>query len=332
MIAKEKRVVMNVGNLNSETGLPLSVFTVREGHEVGVFELGMNRRGEIGESAAVLRPRIALITNVGTAHIGILGTKDAIAEEKKAVFSRFSGTEIGFIPEDDPYADYLCADVPASIRRFGPRSLASFGGARSLGLDGTELVWAGVPAVFPLPGPHNLKNALAAAAIAETVGISPANIRAALAEAKPLFGRVEIFRGEVSVVRDCYNANPESMAAAIDFCDSVDWPGRRVYVVGAMLELGASSVEEHRRLGERLAMSRAEIVYLFGPDTAPAAAAIGTAKTALRFDDMDDLAVSLAGAVGKGDLVLLKGSRGTALERLTDLLLPPVKSAAVEGA
>jgi UDP-N-acetylmuramoyl-tripeptide--D-alanyl-D-alanine ligase len=111
MIAKEKRVVMNVGNLNSETGLPLSTFGITAQHEVGVFELGMNRREEIAELAAVLRPHIALITNIGTAHIGILGTKDTIAEEKKAIFSHFSGTEIGFVPEDDPYADMLSFGV-----------------------------------------------------------------------------------------------------------------------------------------------------------------------------------------------------------------------------
>jgi UDP-N-acetylmuramoyl-tripeptide--D-alanyl-D-alanine ligase len=332
MIAKEKRVVMNVGNLNSETGLPLSVFSVRRDHEVGVFELGMNRRGEISELAAVLRPSVALITNIGTAHIGILGTKDRIAEEKKAIFSFFSGTELGLVPEDDPYADMLAAGLRGTVRRYGARSLPSFGGAVSRGLEGTEIVWGGVPAVFPLPGAHNLKNALAAAAIAEAVGVSAANVRSALQEAKALFGRAEIFRGDVTVVRDCYNANPESMEAAIEFCDSVEWPGRRVYVVGAMLELGDSAEAEHRRLGERLARSRADIVYLFGRETEAAAEALGRSKAAFRYDDMEALARAIGGVAGKGDLVLLKGSRGTALERLTDLLVPPDKIAAAKGA
>ncbi|MFA6508218.1 MAG: Mur ligase family protein, partial [Treponemataceae bacterium] len=223
MIAKEKKVVMNIGNLNSETGLPLSVFSVRAEHEVGVFELGMNRRGEIAELTAVLRPRIALITNVGTAHIGILGTKDSIAEEKKEIFSRFTGTELALVPEEDAYADALCSGVRGTARLFGQRSLPSFGGARNLGLEGTEIFWAGVPVVVPLPGTHNLRNALAAASIAEAVGISATHIREALSEARPLFGRAEIFRGRVTVVRDCYNANPEAMDAAIEFCDSVEW-------------------------------------------------------------------------------------------------------------
>jgi len=321
MIAKTGKTAMNVGNLNSETGLPLSVFSVRVEHRAGVFELGMNRRGEISELAAVLRPRVALITNVGTAHIGILGSRDAIAEEKKAIFSQFSGSELALVPESDNYADFLCEGVRGEVRRYGERSLASFGGARSLGLDGTELVWGGVPVVFPLPGAHNLRNALAAAAIAEAVGVPPADVRASLSEASPLFGRAEIFRGPVTVVRDCYNANPESMEAAVDFCDSVDWPGRRIYVIGAMLELGLLSIEEHRRLGERLARSRADAVYLFGPDTEPAAEAARARKPIRRCDDMDELSKILGSETGAGDLVLLKGSRGTALERLTDLLV-----------
>ena len=332
MIAKENRVVMNIGNLNSETGLPLSVFSVRENHEVGVFELGMNRRGEISELAEVLRPSIALITNIGTAHIGILGTKDAIAEEKKAIFSRFSGTELGLIPEEDAYAQMLAEGVRGTVKRFGPLSSLSFGGARSLGLDGTEIVWGGVPVIFPLPGGHNLKNALAAAAIAEAAGIEPANVRAALSEAKPLFGRAEIFRGDITVVRDCYNANPDSMEAAIDFCDSIDWPGRRLYVVGSMLELGEEAAGEHRKLGRRLARSRADIVYLFGAETETAAETLGSAKAAYRYDDMEKLATAIGVETRVGDLVLLKGSRGTALERLTELLVPAESSASAKGA
>lgn len=332
MIAKEKSVVMNMGNLNSETGLPLSVFSVRSGHEVGVFELGMNRRGEIAELTAVLRPSIALITNVGTAHIGILGTKDAIAEEKKELFSRFSGTELAFVPEDDTYAGFLSSGVRGTVRAFGLRSLPSFGGARNLGLEGTEVVWEGVPSILPLPGVHNLKNALAAAAVAESVGVSGVHIRAALSEARPLFGRAEIFRGRVTVIRDCYNANPEAMEAAIDFCDSVEWPGRRVYVIGQMLELGELSESEHSRLGERLAVSKADIVYLFGSATEAAAEAVGKRKKVVRCDDMPALSAALGSDSSSGDLVLLKGSRGTALERLTDLFVPREEADAAKGA
>ncbi len=327
MIGTEKKVVVNLGNLNSETGLPLSTFAVRADHEVGLFEMGMNRRGEIGELAAVLRPHIALVTNVGTAHIGILGSREAIAEEKRAIFSKFTGKEIALVGEDEEYADFLVAGLKGTARRFGPASLPAFGGARSLGLDGTEIVWAGKTARLALPGAHNLANALAAAAIAEAAGASANAIRQGIEAARPLFGRGEVLRGEVTVVRDCYNANPEATEAAIAFCDSVEWNGRRVYVVGSMLELGARSAAEHRRIGAALASSRADAVVLFGSETEDARAAFGGAasgadKRVFRTDDIDELSRIVAGLVAPGDLVLLKGSRGTALERLTGTLLP----------
>lgn len=321
MIGREKRTVMNEGNLNSETGLPLSVFSVRAEHEVGVFEMGMNRRGEMAELAAVLRPRIALVTNVGTAHIGILGSRDAIAEEKKQIFSRFAGEETALVPEDDPYADFLSRGVRGRVLRYGQRSLAAFGGARALGLDGTEILWAGVPARLALPGAHNLANALAAAAIASEAGASDEAIRAGIESTRALFGRGEILRGEATVVRDCYNANPESALASIAFCDSVEWPGRRVYVIGSMLELGPSSEAEHERVGRALAASAADLVYLFGPETAAAVRPLEAAgKRFVRSDDMGELSRLVAAEAAPGDLFLLKGSRGTALERLADVL------------
>ena len=338
MIGMERRVVMNLGNLNSETGLPLSAFTVRAEHEVGIFEMGMNRRGEIGELAAVLRPRIALVTNVGTAHIGILGSRDAIAEEKKAIFSKFTGTELALVGEGDEYADFLVSGIRGAVRRYGPSTLQAFGGARSLGLDGTEILWGGLPARLALPGAHNLANALAAAAISEAADVSAASIRKGIEAARPLFGRGEVLRGAVTVVRDCYNANPEATEAAIAFCDSVDWGGRRVYIVGSMLELGELSTAEHRRIGAALAASRADAVVLFGKETEDAFRALsdsegGRTKQAFRTDDIDELSRMVASLVTSGDLVLLKGSRGTALERLTDVLIPAGTSRDVgEGA
>ncbi|NLJ09551.1 MAG: UDP-N-acetylmuramoyl-tripeptide--D-alanyl-D-alanine ligase, partial [Treponema sp.] len=252
IMGQEKRVIMNEGNLNSETGLPLSVFSVRPEHQVGVFEMGMNRPGEIGELAAVLRPDIALITNIGTAHIGILGSKDAIAEEKKAIFSQFNGKQVGLIPEYDAYADFLQHSVQGHIKLYGPRTTAPFGGGRNLGLDGIEFIWNQKSITIPLAGQHNLLNALAAAALAQEAGAGAEAIQRGLASVKPLFGRGEIFKGPVTLIRDCYNANPESTIAAIEFCDELEWSGRRIYVIGSMLELGSESELEHQRVARVL--------------------------------------------------------------------------------
>ncbi|QQO07399.1 UDP-N-acetylmuramoyl-tripeptide--D-alanyl-D-alanine ligase [Breznakiella homolactica] len=328
MVGTERKTVMNPGNLNSETGLPLAVFSVRDFHEVGIFEMGMNRFGEMEELAAILKPRIALITNIGTAHIGILGTKDAIAKEKKSVFSQFSGTETALIPAYDEYAQYLAEDIDGKVVYFGPGEMREFQGATDLGLQGMEMIWEGSPVRFGLPGQYNLLNALAAAAIAREVPVSAEAIRRGLESVRPLFGRSEIISGPVTIIRDCYNANPEAVLEALSFADSVPWKGRRIYVIGSMLELGDYSVPAHEKIGEALASSGADAVYFFGEETGPAVEAFrrsavsGQAEKAAVFysGDMDELSRMLKGYVREGDLVLLKGSRGTALERLTDVL------------
>jgi UDP-N-acetylmuramoyl-tripeptide--D-alanyl-D-alanine ligase len=329
IIGREKKVVMNQGNLNSETGLPLSVFEVRPWHEVGVFELGMNRRGEIAELARVLKPCVALITNIGSAHIGFIGSKAGIAEEKKSIFAEFSGAETALIPGDDEYRDFLSREIRGKVRFYG---LDGVGFSRDLGLSGSEITWAGEKVHFTLPGKHNVRNAFAAAAIAKEVPVSDRAIREGLASVKALFGRSEILEGRVTVIRDCYNANPESSAQALAFCDDLEYQGRKIYVLGSMLELGEGSTEAHRELGRLLAASRADRVFLYGKEMEEAAAEMEAAFAAFpetgtggvpfsHTSRMDELARELGDFIRKGDLVLLKGSRGCALEGLTGILL-----------
>jgi UDP-N-acetylmuramoyl-tripeptide--D-alanyl-D-alanine ligase len=340
IIGQEKKVVMNQGNLNSETGLPLSVFEVRPWHEVGVFELGMNRRGEIGELARVLKPCLALITNIGSAHIGLIGSKAGIAEEKKNIFAEFSGGETALIPEDDEYRDFLARGIRGKVRFYGLDGVAL---SRDLGLMGSEIGWAGEKVHFALPGQHNLRNALAAAAIAREVPVSDQAIREGLASVKAIFGRSEILEGRITMIRDCYNANPESSAEALAFCDALEYPGRKIYVMGSMLELGELSREAHRELGRLLSSSRADKVFLYGEETEEAAALLDAAANAVadtrgvpffHTNCMGELERELGAFVRDGDLVLLKGSRGCALERLTDILpggSPPATSASTGG-
>jgi UDP-N-acetylmuramoyl-tripeptide--D-alanyl-D-alanine ligase len=345
IIGREKKVVMNPGNLNSETGLPLAVFNVQDCHEVGIFEMGMNRRGEIAELAGILKPHIALITNTGTAHIGILGTKEAIAREKKEIFSRFTGTETALVPAASEFAEFLGRDVNGKVKYYGQG--ASLEASRDLGLSGTELIWEGTAVRFGLPGRYNLANALAAAALAAEVPVSVGAIRQGLESVKPLSGRGEICSGPVTVIKDCYNANPEAVFEALGFADSVPWEGRKLYVIGAMLELGSYSEEAHRAVGKALAGSEADLVFLFGEETLACRDGAGRTetdntgragtgqaetgctetgrdnKTAAKSHQewfysgsMDELAGKLRSVLRPGDLVLLKGSRGTALERL----------------
>jgi UDP-N-acetylmuramoyl-tripeptide--D-alanyl-D-alanine ligase len=334
IIGREKKVMMNKGNLNSETGLPLSVFGIRADHDAAVLEMGMNRRGEIGELAAVFKPSIGIITNIGSAHIGILGSRGAIALEKKNIFSFFGDDDIALIPEDEEYRALLAEGLPGHVRFYGPGSFEELGAVRDLGLKGTEFEWAGEKVRFGLPGRHNFRDALAAIAVARELPVSDRAIREGVESVKPLFGRGEVLEGPVTVIRDCYNANPESMTEAIAFCDHLEWPGRKIYVTGSMRELGRISVDAHEGLGRLLAASAAEMIFLYGEETGPAAAVLKDAGGIPFFHTagMRELSEALKDFVRPGDLVLLKGSRGCALESLTEVLCGAEKISAETAA
>jgi UDP-N-acetylmuramoyl-tripeptide--D-alanyl-D-alanine ligase len=321
IIGAEKNTVMNPGNYNSETGLPLAVFGVRPCHEAGVFELGMNRKGEISELAGVLKPNIALITNIGSAHIGNIGSIRSIAEEKKNIFSNFSGNEIALIPEHDEFRDFLAEAVAGKVRFYGEGSFEELGEIKSLGLEGSEIVWAGEKIHFALPGKHNLANALAALAIAREIKVSPNAVKQGLESVRPLFGRGEILRGRTTVIRDCYNANPESLEQVLEFCDSLDWQSRRIYVIGELLEQGDNACAAHEQAGRLLAASRADKIFLYGSETETAAAVLEAGpKPFFHTNDIHELSRVLDEYIQGGDMVLLKGSRGCALEQLSDML------------
>jgi UDP-N-acetylmuramoyl-tripeptide--D-alanyl-D-alanine ligase len=315
IIGIEKCVVMNPGNYNSEIGLPLSIFNVRRCHEVSVFEAGMNRVGEIAELASVLNPDIALITNIGSAHIGILGSMDAIALEKSKIFSRFTGMGVALIPADSPYRDFLAQSVRGRVSFYGQEAFAELGGVKDLGLEGSEIIWDGKEARLALPGKYNLANAFAAIAIAREIPVSAEAVRRGIESVKPLFGRGEIIHGKATVIQDCYNSNPESLTGALEFCESLDWPGRRAYIIGDMLELGEDSKRAHEDIGRVLASSGADMIFLFGDETRATLKTLGTRRF-FHTCAIEELTAAVHDYVREGDLVLLKGSRGCALERV----------------
>jgi UDP-N-acetylmuramoyl-tripeptide--D-alanyl-D-alanine ligase len=265
----------------------------------------------------------------------MIGTKEKIAEEKKSIFSQFVGNEIALIPEDDEYASYLSEGVKGEVRLFGLSSMnrrnGGLEGYSDLGIEGTELIWEGNRVRFGLPGRFNLMNALAGIAVSQAVSVSAKAIVHGLNSVTPLFGRGEIIKGDVTVLRDCYNANPEAVLAAIDFSDSLEWKsGRKMYVIGSMLELGDTSESSHKEIGEALVRSQAEKVFLFGKETLPAVKVLEASGKISVFhtDEMNALSQAVSEYVQSGDFVLLKGSRGTALETLTDVLIHSQECAA----
>ncbi len=343
VFSRKFNTVKNEGNLNSETGLPLSVFNIRSCHQAGVFELGMNRRNEITEITRVLRPKLALITNIGSAHIGILGSRHAIAEEKKNIFSFFDDTCTGFVPANDDFASFL-ADVPAGKILFYGYPAGEYDSysvcpeksgiteTEDLGLLGFRIKYMGVDIFLHLPGKYNLKNAVGVIALASYAGFSPEEIKAGLESVCSLPGRTEILNvsngvRNLTVIKDCYNANPDSMIHAVDFCANLPRSGRLVFVLGSMLELGKESASAHMQALEKAFSSGADAVFLFGEEIVSAwkkfiMESKHHASNPVVFlpETIEKLSRELEEFLTDGDTVLLKGSRGMALERVIPAL------------
>lgn len=325
VLSRAAPTAVNEGNLNSEIGLPLACFAVEEGHRYAVFEMGMNHPGEMDVLADIVRPDLALVTNVGTAHIGLLGSREGIAREKKKIFSRFDGRQTGFLNEEERFYELLADGVRGRIVRFGPRSTQGFEGSESLGLDGTLIHWEGSRIRFPLFGSHNLCNALGAMTVARELGVTAEDIREGLQSVTPLFGRSQILRGDATILVDCYNANPDSMESAIAFVDALPWSGRKLAVLGSMRELGVVSEDAHLDLARRATAARFDRVFLFGDELRGAAQeqAASAGDRIQWFSDAATLGDAVAAAVRPGDLVLVKGSRGVELERILPRLAAP---------
>ncbi|GAB1457223.1 MAG: UDP-N-acetylmuramoyl-tripeptide--D-alanyl-D-alanine ligase [Spirochaetia bacterium] len=324
IVGVSRRTVKNPGNLNSDIGLPASIFLIRPEHEAAVFEMGINRPGEMDVLASIYEPDCALISNIGSAHVGVLGgTREAIAAQKKRIASRFNGTQSLVVWEDDDYKDALFTDLRGKAVTYGPRSDDGFEGARDLGFDGWSIRYRGVDTRLRLPGAHNLLNALCAIRAATLYGASAHDVASGLESVVPLSGRTSITRGEYTIVDDCYNANAESALAALGFCDSVDGSFRRIYVLGSMKELGDESRASHRKVGSAAAGSSADILVFYGEearDAYEAAVESGSGKEIRHFDSYDELEESVVATVQAGDMVLVKASRSLELERLVHRL------------
>ena len=328
-------VIATEGNFNSETGLPLSVFRIRKGDELGLFEMGMNRVNEIGEIAEVFKPQYSIITNIGNAHIGILGSRQNIANEKKKIFNYIKENGAAFIPAKDDFATFLAKGVKGQVIQYGEDCDQSVKLISDDGLEGSLFSVDGLEMRLALPGRYNYLNALAAIALAKKLGVSKEEIKAGIEGLKPLGGRSSLKKGKFTVLEDCYNANPDSMAQALRLCENTKINGKKIYVLGDMLELGTSSEKEHAKIGEYAVKGGADMVVFFGMEMCAAyeaAVKIAEKKESLADEKISsvriiyignkdeaavkDAAKEILDFAGEGDFILLKGSRGMGLERI----------------
>ena len=326
VLSRKFKVSATKGNLNNHIGVPLTVLAATEEHTAAVWEMGMNHSGEIAPLCEIARPKYGIITNIGTAHIEFLGSRDAIAEEKGMLARAIPADGILFLPATCDYHEYLRNRTKGGIVSVGNgRGLVR---AENLRIAADHSAFTLViedlgtaEVVLPVPGKHMITNALLAAAVGWKLGVPLDDIAAGLSDASLTGGRMNRFVWNgISVIDDTYNANPESMAAAIETL--ADTPltngARRFIVLGRMGELGAHGPEAHFRTGE-LAAARGLHVIAVGEGSEAIAEG---AKGAPHFKDLSEAGQWLSANVKPGDAVLFKGSRTATVEKAMHAAFP----------
>ena len=327
----EDFVYGTVGNFNSETGLPLSVFKVTGREKVCILEMGMNRENEIGEISSVFKSNYGIITNIGTAHIGILGSRENIAKEKRKSLDYIPKEGAAFVNEADSYADFCVQNVKGKIVKFGKNVPSKISGVTFLedkGLFGTEFLLDGLKVCLSLSGEYNFYNALAVIACAKELGIPPQEIKEGLESLSSIPGRMEVRRmslknrTNVIILKDCYNANLDSMEKVLRFCKELKDIGKKIFILADMKELGDESEKSHRKIGQILHEVSPDEVFLVGEEMKSASEKypLGHYFKNSSDESLFEIAEKIIKTVSENDLILLKGSHSMHLERLIPLL------------
>ena len=325
------RAYANPGNRNNEIGLPLAVLDAPEDTEFAIYEMGAGKPGDIAYLVAIARPDIALVNNVAPAHLERLGSLLGVAETKGAIYDALPSGGVAVINADDAFAPYFA-------ERAHGRRLIRFGLDATADISARDVVLASDSAQFTLvapegeiditlalPGRHNVLNALAAASLALGAGASLQAIGAGLNAARAVAGRLVTHRlpNGAILIDDSYNANPGSLNAAIDMLATAGLAsagGEAWLVLGDMRELGDDAQLLHAEAGRRAKAAGIARLFTLGPLSSAAAQAFGSG--AEQFDSHAALAQALQAALMPNVRVLVKGSRGSAMDKVVSALLP----------
>lgn len=332
VVGTRLRTHASPASFNNEIGLPLTLLGAAPGVEVVVAEMGSRREGDVRLLCDVARPDAVVVTNVGVAHMGIFGSWDAIVRAGAEPVEWLGADGTAILNADDPVARSYADGIDANVITFGVDPGADVRAEDvELGADARAtftLHSAGElePVALGVPGEHMVSNALAAAAVGRWAGLTLAECAAALKSAGVARWRMETFTGPsgIAVVNDAYNANPESMAAALKAARWIAEGTRLAAVLGHMAELGPIAFEEHERLGELVVRIGVERLVTVGDEArAIARAAIREGQLpedVATYDDPMDAADDVRAWANPGDVVLVKGSRVAGLERVAEAL------------
>ncbi|WP_019909314.1 UDP-N-acetylmuramoyl-tripeptide--D-alanyl-D-alanine ligase [Paenibacillus sp. HW567] len=331
LLEGQYRVHKTQGNFNNHIGLPLTILSMSGETQIAVLEMGMSSRGEIAHLASLAPPDVAVITNVGESHLLQLGSRKEIARAKLEIAEGLKPGGLLIYNGDEPLLAEVIAEpafrAPAEMKsfRFGlspdnddyPTGMMSHSG----GMTFTSSLHPELAFSLPLPGQHNVVNALAALAVARHYSVSEDNIKDGLSKLKLTGMRIEVMQAASGLIllNDAYNASPTSMRAAIDVLQSMKCGGSRIAVLGDMLELGPDEVRFHAEIGSYLNPAETDLVFTYGPlsaHIAEAASAQFGSERVFAFSDKGELTSALIGKCGPKDVVLFKASRGMRLEEV----------------
>ena len=324
VLSQEFEITKTQGNLNNHIGLPLSILDADERHECGIWEMGMSNPGEIEKLAAIAQPDVGVITNIGVAHIEFMKTREAIAVEKGMLAEVIGERGLVVLPAEDDYADSIAERTIAKVVRCGFEKGEVR--AKDIKISGDQSEFTIVtdehgeaPARIGVPGKHMISNALLAAAVGLHFGLSLEQITAGLAAASLTGGRLQGKQiAGIDFIDDSYNANPDSMRAAVETLNAMGCEGRRFAAFGYMAELGASEEEDHQALGRETLEAGIDFILSVGEKAAPITDGLeaGEGITVKHFEDQETCAAFIKEQAAKGDLVLVKGSRSASMERV----------------
>jgi UDP-N-acetylmuramoyl-tripeptide--D-alanyl-D-alanine ligase len=324
VVARKFNTLSTIGNYNNQIGVPLTLLRLAPGHSWAVVELGTNRPGEIARLAQICSPDIGVITNIGPAHLEGLGSLDGIMREKGQLIEHLKAKGKAVLNADDRRVSKIAAETKRT-----KKDVLFFGLSENAGIRATAVNEKASGISFSLDLPVDLKaagqfmvtNALAAAAVGHLLGLPPAEIKVGLETFEPAWGRMNIIQtaSGIHVIDDTYNANPDSMKAAITTLKSLRANNRSVFVAGDMLELGAQAESLHRQVGAWAATADINKLWVTG-EYADAVAAgakdAGMKSENIRIGSQETILNTLKDYLKPGDWVLVKGSRGARMDNI----------------
>ena len=328
VLAQKYNVLKTLGNFNNELGLPLTVFRLRDEHQIAVLEMGISHFGEMHRLAKVARPDICVITNIGQCHLEFLKDRDGILRAKTEIFDFLKEDGCIILNGDDDKLDTIEEVKGIKPIFFGVKgqkpvyadeieSLGLSGIACTIHADGES-----IRVTVPIPGWHMVLNALAATAVGRALGLTMQEIKAGIEALEPVGGRFHIINhGDIQIIDDCYNANPVSMKASLDVLR--DAKGRKVAILGDMGELGENEEQMHAEVGYHAAKNKIDLLICTGKISshmAEAAMANGGCGEVLQVPTMEALLTCLPSLIQSGDTVLVKASHFMHFEKVVEKL------------